>query len=223
MKKILKKAEELYNYLYIKEELKPVDFILGCGCLDKNIPKYASFLYKNGYGFKILFSGSCGKNTIGRLKLTEAKYFRDIAILENVVIDDILLEEQAKNTYENFLYTDKILRKNGYSLNNTIVIHKPYVLRRCRIILDYLYPNNNFIVSAYNQSFNEFINNNELTSEEIINEIVGEVNSIIIGKKLFELNIDIPSRIIHAYNFLKVCGYVNNIISEDSILDYLKD
>lgn len=219
---IIKHVKMIYNYLNISTEVFKSDVIIGLGCMDKGIPKECSRLYKNGYGNYIVFSGNVGKGTRGVLNITEAERFRDIAIEEGVPEDKIFTEKEATNTYENYKFSKKLLKRNNVNYKSVIIVQKPYVKRRCIAIAEIELPDKKFYVTSEDLSFEEFVKqsekNNTMTMDEIINEIVGEV-SILLEAPKFNIQSEqtIDSDVLNSYNFLLNMGYDKHIITDEKI------
>jgi uncharacterized SAM-binding protein YcdF (DUF218 family) len=76
---------------------------------------HAMQLYKLGKIKKILITGGQGFNPTN--PNTEAALLRDFMLIAGVDEGDIILEDQAKNTYQNAVFTKEILNNLGYSEN----------------------------------------------------------------------------------------------------------
>lgn len=219
---ILQNAKILYDYLNINTKVEKSDIIVGLGCMDIGIPKECVKLYQNGYGNLIVFSGNVGKGTEGVLKITEAERFLNIALLNNIPKDKILLEKEATNTYENYKFTKKLLDDNHISYNKIIIVQKPYVKRRCLAIAEIEFPNKEFYITSENLSFEEFIeqsqNNKTMSIDDIIQELVGEINIILEAPK-FQIQSTqiVPNEILKSYYLLLDMGYTKHIITDKKI------
>ncbi len=71
----------------------------------------AVILYKKGLSPKIIFSGGV---SLGNLKLSDGLAMEKVAIDLGVNKDDIIIENQSRNTYENLAYSKKIIEEKGY-------------------------------------------------------------------------------------------------------------
>lgn len=158
----------------------------------------------------------------GVLNITEAERFRDIAIEEGVPEDKIFTEKEATNTYENYKFSKKLLKRNNVNYKSVIIVQKPYVKRRCIAIAEIELPDKKFYVTSEDLSFEEFVKqsekNNTMTMDEIINEIVGEV-SILLEAPKFNIQSEqtIDSDVLNSYNFLLNMGYDKHIITDEKI------
>jgi uncharacterized SAM-binding protein YcdF (DUF218 family) len=88
-------------------------------------------LYKMGKIKKILISGGQGLNPIN--PNTEAELLRDFMVIAGVDNNDILVENQAKNTYQNAVLSKKTLIENGYSQEKKfLLITSAFHMRRAK-------------------------------------------------------------------------------------------
>lgn len=93
-------------------------------------------LYKAGLIEKILVTGGIGRLNIDRVTpeaIKMAKFLMEKHIPQN----DILLEPNAKNTYENIKYSLEILKGN-YTLPNSklMLITLDFHMKRCRKLME---------------------------------------------------------------------------------------
>jgi uncharacterized SAM-binding protein YcdF (DUF218 family) len=86
-------------------------------------------LYKKGIIQKILISGKNG--FIDDNKLNEAQQFKKDLTIWGIPETDIILEDQSKNTYENALFTKKILQ-NQDSIKSILLITSSEHMRRAQ-------------------------------------------------------------------------------------------
>lgn len=84
--------------------------------------KYAVELYKQGYSRRIIFSS--GYSYIFK----EPEVMKAVAISLGVPQEAIILEESAKNTYENIKFTDEILEKEKWK--KIMLVSSPYHMLR---------------------------------------------------------------------------------------------
>lgn len=204
MEEILNKAEIIYNYLNTKDEISKSDVILGCGSIDTSIAEVVKEL-DDKYNFKtIIFSGYKGKGTLGKIKTSEARRFKEYALKLGINNDKIMLEEHAKTTKQNIR---KSLKKVNY--NSLIIVHKPYALKRTKLICQKY--NIDCKITSVNLSLRKYISKavkeNNMTESGVINEIVGEI-FMLNHHKLFCLpKIKIDDNVLEAYKYLKKKGY----------------
>lgn len=204
MEEILNKAEIIYNYLNTKDDINKSDIILGCGSIDTTIVEVVKEL-DDKYNFKtIIFSGYMGKGSIGKIKTSEARRFKDYALKLGINENKIIIEEHAKTTKQNI---KKSLKKVKY--NKVVIVHKPYALKRTKLICQKY--NINCKITSVNLSLRKYINKvvkeKNMSKSDVINEIVGEI-FMLKHYKLFELpKIEINDNVLEAYKYLKKKGY----------------
>lgn len=83
-------------------------------------------LYKQGYADKLIFSSGYS------YFLEEATIMKAIAVSLKVPEDSIILEEKAKNTYENVKFTKEIL--DNKKMNSILLVSSPYHMRRALLV-----------------------------------------------------------------------------------------
>lgn len=88
----------------------------------------AVWLYKNQYAPKILMSGGTDKET----NANEAETMKVMAMEAGVPEGDILTEKESTSTYENFLFSQKIINEAG--LNSVIIVTEPYHNPRAELV-----------------------------------------------------------------------------------------
>lgn len=81
---------------------------------------HAIQLYKLGKIKKILITGGQGLNPVN--PNTEAEWLRDVMLLAEIPEEDIMVENQAKNTYQNAVLAKETLKENGYSLDQEFLL-----------------------------------------------------------------------------------------------------
>lgn len=132
-----------YNYLtvlvlyqlYWPKHNKDFVIILGAGLMngdqvtpllaqriDRGIRFYQRQLKKTGRAPKMILSGGQG----GDETVPEGEAMRQYAIQHGVALNDALAETQSKNTYENMLYSKKIITESGVKGPKTIFVTNNY-------------------------------------------------------------------------------------------------
>lgn len=144
-------------------------------------------LYKLGKIKKILFSG--GNGNLSGNKTPESilvrKYLLQIGIPEN----DLLFEENSKNTYENALFTKEILEKNKLENMNFLLITSSLHMPRSMAIFKKLdYKVTPFSIDQlYDPTYRDFDfyyvpkTENIQNVENILHEIIGYITYKLMG------------------------------------------
>ncbi len=106
---------------------------------------HAVLLYKNNYAPKILMTGGTDAET----NVNEAETMKIIAIEAGVPDRDIMVENEATSTYENFALSKKIL--DEANLGSVIIVSDPYHNARAGLVaakLNYKYTMSPAVESA---------------------------------------------------------------------------
>lgn len=99
--------------------------------------QYAVELYKKGYASNIILSSGF------RYAIKEAEVMKALAVSLGVPEASIILEENARNTYENVKFSsDILLKKDG---RRAILISSPYHMKRLSLVCKKVAPNIYFI------------------------------------------------------------------------------
>ncbi len=216
----------LWDYLLINDKIEKVDCIFGLGSIDTGVAQRCAELYLNGYGDYIVFSGNRGKGTEGVISVTEAELFKQIAVQAGVPEDKIYLEKEATNTYENFLYSMKIIDENGLKCESMITVSKPYATRRVYQIAKLDMPNCKVIVTSSKQRREEYLtfckSLGNFPEDDLINEIVGEISILQIAPKYkLQIKQEIPQNVIDSYKVLCEKGYTKYLITDEMVVSAL--
>jgi len=89
--------------------------------------RFASELYQKGYANKIIFSSGYTYTT------NDAENMKLIALSMGVRQDDIVIEQKANSAYENVVYCNEILKKNGW--DEVVLVSSPYNMRRVWLVV----------------------------------------------------------------------------------------
>ena len=100
------------------------------------VPTHAAKLYQAGHAPVVLVSGSYGRMTRDRFPATEAEVFRDRLVRDGVPPGAIVTEPEAANTLENVRFGLAALRRAGIAVRRTLLVAKPFVMRRCAATFD---------------------------------------------------------------------------------------
>lgn len=89
-------------------------------------------LYKAKYAPKILVSGGDDKED----KVNEAETMKKIAVSLGVPANDVLLETKSNSTYENFVYSQKVLQAKDS--DSIIIVTEPFHIARAALVAEKL-------------------------------------------------------------------------------------
>jgi len=217
--KELELAKILWNYLYLGEEIRKCDCILGLGCYDLHIPEKCAQLYHDGYGSFIIFTGGLGKCTNGVFKKSEAEVFRDIAINLGVPKDKILIENKSTNTGDNFRFTKALIEEKRLNVHSYLIVQKPYMERRAYAAFKAILPTEECSVTSPDISFESYFKEYEDSNgsiKELLCVMVGDLQRMkVYPSKGWQIEQDIPITVWSAYEELVSMGYDKYVIKEE--------
>jgi uncharacterized SAM-binding protein YcdF (DUF218 family) len=210
-------AITLWNYHHLNQEIKKSDGIIAFGSHDLHVAERAAELYLSGLGKYIIFTGGLGRITQNIWKKPEADKFAEIAIAAGVPKDVIYIENESTNTGENIQFTKKLISNTGISIENVIVVDKPFKERRLYATLRKQWPELIFTVTSPQNTFEEYLsyyqNSKELSVDDFINIMVGDLQRIdVYGCNGFQIKQEIPLTVWNAYNQLVRNGYNEQLI-----------
>ena len=88
--------------------------------------RYATHLYKQGYGNKIIFSSGY------TYKYNDAENMKLFALSMEVPESSIILEQEAGNTYQNVKFTKEILDRRNWG--TILLVSSPYNMKRASLV-----------------------------------------------------------------------------------------
>lgn len=206
---IKKDVIHLWNYLSSPEKLIYADYLLIMGCNELNFVRYAAELYKQGYARKIVATGG---NMVDNM--LESRKIVHLLCDHGIDEQDILVEEKAKNTFENLEFSKRLF-KSGERI---LIVHRPFCKMRAyhtalKVLADYQVG-----IWSPHYAFDEYVKLYH-SSDRLINLLVGELYRMIMYPKLgFFGQVIIPGDVIRSYNNLVSVGYTDNLIDLSSFI-----
>ena len=164
------------NFLIVDENPIKADVIIGLGGDNILRADYSIKLYNEGYSNMILFSGGNYDK--------EAEVMEKEAIRLNVPIKNIAVENKSISTYENAIFTKKILIVDGFK--SAIIVTSDYHMRRSRFVFNKVFKNTGIkliFCSVEDVSFNpKWWVINTHSRQVVISEYIKIVGYFIEGK-----------------------------------------
>lgn len=214
-KEINELAELIWDYHLMHHKLEKADCIFALGCHDDGVAIRAADLFLEGWASYLAISGGVifdGNEQAVEQKITEAEYFRDIAVEKGVPSDKIIIENKATNTGENFQFTGELLTQLGYSFNKFIVVQKPYMERRTYATGMVQWKGKQLLLTSEKVSFNDYLKKG-IPKERIINTMVGDLQRIkLYPAKGFQIYQDIPGNVWEAFEKLVEYGFDKRLV-----------
>lgn len=210
-------VETIWRYHHLNQPLEKADVLLVLGGHDLRVAQYAVKLFQNGYAPLVVISGGVAhRNDMLKTSWegTEASKFSQVMEANGVPHEAILLEEQAKNTGDNFALSKKLLEDRGIASTSALVVTKPYMERRAYATGAKQWPDKHIVVTSPPLSFNEYTNN-EFPADDVINIMMGDLQRIdLYSKNGFQIPQEIPSDVWEAFEKLKKLGYTRHLLPE---------
>ena len=124
-------AHVVWRYHIVGHALAKSDAICVLCSNDPRVAEHGARLWLDGWAPLLIFSGGVGALTKGLYGgLSEAEYFRDVAVAKGVPESAILVEPRSTNTGENVAFTRELLAERGATMASFILVQKPFMERR---------------------------------------------------------------------------------------------
>ncbi|MBC8061695.1 MAG: YdcF family protein [Clostridiaceae bacterium] len=162
------------NFLTVGEKPLKSDVIIVLG--GSSIPKadYSIKLYNEGNSNMLLFSGGNTDNKYGE---KEAEVMEKEAIYFNIPRENIMLEDKSISTYENAMFTKKILIEHGFK--SAIIVTSNYHMRRSRLVFNKTFKNTGIKLTFCSVEDTEFNPKWWFTKYHSINIVLSEYAKIV--------------------------------------------
>jgi len=212
-KRVDELAELVWHYHLLHHQLEKADCIFALGCHDAGVAIVAADLFLAGWADLLLISGGVLFNKdIG--EMTEAEYFRDIALQKGVPAEKILIENKATNTGENFQLTADLLKKHGLDFNKFILVQKPYMERRTYAAGMVHWKGKKLILASEKIGYQEYLEKG-IPRDQFLSTMVGDLQRIkFYPEKGFQIYQEIPAEVWAAFEELVSYGFDKRLIKE---------
>ena len=203
-------ANIIWDYLVLNQDLVKSDCILVFGGHDPSVAIHASKLFKEKWANTIIISGGVTHPAhfygLDEERI-EAEALKSVLLSEGILEENIILEPKAKNTSENFWFTQDLITEMKLLFKTFILVQKPYTERRTYLTGLNRWSDKSIIISSIKTTFDEYMNCG-IEKDKIINMIVGELYRIDNYPNLgyFDKQ-DIPKDVWNAYLFLLNSGF----------------
>lgn len=210
-------SELIWDYHLMHHSLQKSDCIFALGCHDEGVALHAADLFNKSWAPWLVISGGVifdgNESTIAK-KITEAEYFRDIAIEKGVPKEKIIIENKATNTGENFQFTGELLNQLGHSFQKFIVVQKPYMERRTYATGMAQWKNKQVILTSEKISFHDYLQKG-IPKDRIINTMTGDLQRIkLYPARGFQTYQEIPPDVWEAFEELIEYGFNKRLIKD---------
>jgi uncharacterized SAM-binding protein YcdF (DUF218 family) len=204
-------AELIWDYHLLHHSLEKADCIFALGCHDEGVAIRAAELFLEGWADTLLISGGVLFDQ-DKSVLTEAEYFYNIAIQNGVPDANIIIENKATNTGENFQFAGILLKQLKPDLKKFIVVQKPYMERRTYATGMMQWKDRKLILASEKVSFNDYLDKG-IPRDRILNTMVGDLQRIkLYPGKGFQIYQEIPGPIWEAFEELVSYGFDKRLV-----------
>ncbi len=177
--------KEITNFIFVEHKPEKCDAIMILGGSHPELAEKAANFWNDGYAPIIFAAGGVSVKTgkfpgpksksdiYNKDYQTEAEFFEDVLILNNVDADAIIKEDKSGTTRENAMFTAKIANDKELRINKAILICKTFHARRSLMYYQLAFPNTKFLLSCI-ESY-EINKNNWYKNEYGIRRVLGEL------------------------------------------------
>ncbi len=198
-------AKVIWEYMLMRQELRPMDAIFALGSNDIRVATRAAELFLQGFGRHCIFAGNTGKEGAGFGK-PEAEAFKDAALGMGVPEEKIITECRSTNTGENIHFVRALLEDMNLHLSSFLLVQKPYAERRVYAAFKKQWPEAECTVTSPLLSYEEYCEG--IDKEKFISVMVGDLDRIAEYPKLgLQIRQDIPPAVWEARNKLVAGGF----------------
>lgn len=164
--------------VFVETEIQAADIILVPGGSHPKLMEKAAELYKQGFAPYILPSGSFNSK-ISEYS-SEWEFLKSTGVNLGVSEENILKEDQARNTFENAEFSWKVINENKLPIKKGILVCKEYHSRRALLTYQLVFPKDIQFFVATVPDNKLVLKDNWFLEEEKTKIVMGEV--IKIGK-----------------------------------------
>jgi uncharacterized SAM-binding protein YcdF (DUF218 family) len=185
--------------------------------MDDRVAVRAAQLYEQGYGGYVIFSGGIAhRNDVLRpaWAVPEAEHFAEVAVRHGAPRSKILIENRARDTGENIVFTYQLLQERNLCPKSLLLVQKPYMERRTYAAFKKQWPDPeaDFTVTSPQFPYDEYFNSAN-PKERVIHVMVGDLQRVREYPKFgYQVRQRIPSKVWEAYKQLVRMGYTNHLI-----------
>ena len=208
-------VQVIWDYMLVGQRVRAADCIFMLGSYDIRVADYAIDLFHDGYAPFLLFSGGVVQQNqaLGvHWDLPEADYFARHAVACGVPAEQIIVENRATNTGENFLFAGELLHLKKLRFESFILVQKPFMERRVLATAQMLWNDIDFVVTSPPISCAEYLGG-ELPRDVLIQYIVGDFQRVkVYGDNGFQMPQHIPDDVWAAFEQLCALGYNQRLV-----------
>lgn len=157
----MKILEDITEFIFVEDDISKIgkaDIIFIPGSSKYQLPELAAKLYKQGLSKLVLPAGKySSKNNAFTIKnvegtdyegfyKTEWEFCKEVLIKNGVPCEAILKEEESTHTYENALFSRKVIEEKQLEVNKAILVCQAFHARRVLMTYSVVFPDIEFYV-----------------------------------------------------------------------------
>ena len=215
---------KIWDYMQVGHSVPAsASVIMALGSNDPRVADRAAELYLEGRAPVLLFSGGVGALTAGLYGgLSEAAYFKGLAVARGVPAEAILVEGESTNTGENIRFSRELMQARGMRVDSVILVQKPFMERRT--LATFLaqwtpHPVPSFFVTSPQIPLRGYPREGEhrLGWRDVVEVMCGDLQRIAVyPKRGFQVFQEIPVSVWEALQLLTLEGYGKHMIRSSS-------
>ena len=209
---------ELWDYMQLKQPVKPADAVIVLGSRDDRVAAHAAILLSRGLTpHCVVTGGTAHYNDLLRtswVEGTEAEHFANVMKTADVDTKELLIEDGATNTGENATYSHKVLSDAKVSARSLLLVTKPYMERRALATFQAQWPDRSAMLSVTSQggSIEQYCNEHELY-DNVVNTMVGDFQRIVEYPKLgYQTEQPVSHNVQQAFELLISAGFTKHLL-----------
>lgn len=206
-------AETLWRYHDLRHEPRRCDVGIGLGGRDLGAARVAVDLYHRGMFPLLVFTGARTPRSADRFPRGEAVAYREYAVAAGVPPEAVLLEDRATNTYENIVFSRRLLADHGVRPRSVLLVSRPYQQRRAYATCRRQWPEVEVVCAAVRQSLDEYVGGAG-DAKRVIDAVVGDTQRVeLYAARGFAVPQEVPPEVRAAYDRLVAAGYTGRLAS----------
>lgn len=168
--------QDITDFIFLEDKPQKADVIFIPGSNEGDLARTAAKLYHQGYAPLLIPSGKyakwIGHNLVEEFE-TESDHFAQILMEEGVPENAIIKEREATYTYQNAIYTRKLLDERGIEVKRALLCCQAYHARRSKLYYQILFPDTEILVCP--TVTKEISRDNWFKDKEKIDKVLSEI------------------------------------------------
>ncbi len=206
--------------MQLRQPPETADVLVVLGSIDDRVAKYAALLLHNETAPKCIITGGLAHNedllATKYGKTTESDHFSHVMEHEGIQRKDVFLETEATSTWENALFSYKILADSYIEPKSLLLVTKPYMERRALATFEAQWPKPGVSigVTSAGGKFDDYCNE-EQPVDIVVNLMVGDYQRIVeYPKRGWQTHPPANRAAEEAFKVLVTAGYTKHLLHQ---------